>query len=133
MEDLDMFLSTSIEKTVIYFMTIHNGLIYSISYQATPLQSMLPGNLPFLDSTLTGSTSNAEHDNLSQHLPIVQKMANSFELTNLKENNGVKPEILPEQTVGEKCKEYVEILKSRLVKGEITQEEFVEHKKLIEC
>jgi hypothetical protein len=132
--DLDMFTSTRFQQTSVNFMTIHNGLIYSISLELFPsLETIIPGALSLFGSTLNESTPTDTNDKLSQYLPIVQKMVNSFEITNLNENNGTQNQIIPEQIGDEKCNDYVDILKSRLVKGEITKEEFVEHKKIIEC
>lgn len=131
-ELLDMFPSSTMNTTIMYFMTLRNGLIYTIGYQELPLNSIFPGGLPFLDAGSTRIPSSGTQDKFSLYLPLVQKMVDSFEIIGLNETNDGETKVISGQ-IDEKCQDYLDILKSRYVKGEITQEEFAEQKKFIGC
>lgn len=113
------------------YMTVTNGSIYGISYEEIPMSSLFSGGLSLPDSLLTESPSSDTESKFSKYLPVIQKMVNSFEITpSGQENNDQQP---TPQVDDAECKDHLKTLASRLVSGEIDQQEFKNIKNMIGC
>ena len=126
----NLFPSDSLNSTSIIFMTVNNGLIYGITYEEIPMGSLLSGGLSFPDTSLNDSPSTNAENGFSKYLSIVEQMAKSFEITTSgPENDGQQLE----GGVKLECKDHLTTLTSRLVNGQISQQEFFDIKKMIGC